>query len=251
MSMSRDWESLDRKQIPASYLEVSEVDRRLLQNVELRDRHLLNIGCGIYHISDESFFGKGAKVVSLDLVHSLVRLLKDVGQLPRRRDGAFWDVVQGTGTQLPFGDGSFDVVTSFSAIEHIPEPSARSRVFREIHRVLKPGGYAALTFPNFWFLPGTLLAPVWRSRTGEYEYRYSPRELKRELIRSGLAPLHFDAQTAECLDDAVFEVHLPRFMKRVPGVVLRPALWMLRLSNRSAWLKYTRTRMGFLLQKES
>ena len=90
-------------------------------------------------------------------------------------------------------------------------------------------------------LEGKRRAALWQAK----------QELKRELIRSGLAPLHFDAQTAECLDDAVFEIHLPRFMKRVPGVVLRPALWMLRLSNRSAWLKYTRTRMGFLLQKES
>lgn len=38
---------------------------------------------------------------------------------------------------MPFGDASFDAVMSNSIVHHIPEPAA---VFRELWRVLKPGG---------------------------------------------------------------------------------------------------------------
>lgn len=46
---------------------------------------------------------------------------------------------------LPFVDESFDVVCSIEGIEHLENPSA---FLREIHRVLKPGGHAAISTPN-------------------------------------------------------------------------------------------------------
>ncbi|MBM9612701.1 methyltransferase domain-containing protein [Desulfobulbus rhabdoformis] len=49
------------------------------------------------------------------------------------------------GVSLPFGDQSFDVVTSFQVVEHLPEYSA---YFNEIRRVLKPDGLLLLTTPN-------------------------------------------------------------------------------------------------------
>ncbi len=47
--------------------------------------------------------------------------------------------------RLPFGDNYFDVVISRSVIEHLEQPGA---VFREFHRVLKPGGKVILSTPN-------------------------------------------------------------------------------------------------------
>jgi SAM-dependent methyltransferase len=49
-------------------------------------------------------------------------------------------------TALPFGDESFDAVFSVSVIEHLPY-DADGAMMREIARVLRPGGIAALTFP--------------------------------------------------------------------------------------------------------
>ena len=49
------------------------------------------------------------------------------------------------GTQLGFPDNTFDLVTSFQVIEHVPEVEA---FLNEIIRVLKSDGRALITTPN-------------------------------------------------------------------------------------------------------
>src|SRR5262249_32625208 len=46
---------------------------------------------------------------------------------------------------LPFADGSFDVVVSFETLEHI---RAQEAFLGEIRRVLRPGGFVAISCPN-------------------------------------------------------------------------------------------------------
>lgn len=47
------------------------------------------------------------------------------------------EFVEGEAEQLPFPDGSFDVVVSNGVIDLVPDKDA---VFAEIYRVLRPGG---------------------------------------------------------------------------------------------------------------
>jgi SAM-dependent methyltransferase len=51
---------------------------------------------------------------------------------------------QAAGGALPFDDGTFDKACTVATVYVIADPSA---VFREMHRVLKPDGLAAVTFP--------------------------------------------------------------------------------------------------------
>lgn len=46
---------------------------------------------------------------------------------------------------LPLGDGVFDSIVSVEVVEHLENPRA---VFREFHRLLKPGGVLVVTTPN-------------------------------------------------------------------------------------------------------
>jgi SAM-dependent methyltransferase len=48
-------------------------------------------------------------------------------------------------TQIEFPDNQFDFVWSCCAVEHVNNFSELHRVYQEIHRVLKPGGIAAIT----------------------------------------------------------------------------------------------------------
>lgn len=52
---------------------------------------------------------------------------------------------QGDVLALPYDDGSFDLVVSFSTLEHIRD---YRKALEEIHRVLKPGGHFLLGMPR-------------------------------------------------------------------------------------------------------
>lgn len=54
---------------------------------------------------------------------------------------------QGLATELPFEDGSFDIVLSLDLFEHVPDSD---RHLSEVRRVLKTNGYYLLQTPNKW-----------------------------------------------------------------------------------------------------
>jgi SAM-dependent methyltransferase len=58
----------------------------------------------------------------------------------RMREGIRCEDVQ----RLTFADGSFDLCTSTEVFEHVPDDRAG---FRELHRVLRPGGRLVFTVP--------------------------------------------------------------------------------------------------------
>src|SRR4051794_11804341 len=55
------------------------------------------------------------------------------------------------GTTLPFRDATFDFVYSISVLEHVPDIS---RLFGELHRVLRPRGALYSLFGPMWFTHG-------------------------------------------------------------------------------------------------
>jgi len=57
----------------------------------------------------------------------------------------------GEAEHLPYDDASFDLVTGLDVVEHLDQDIAG---LREMHRVLRPGGYAFLFVPAFMFLWG-------------------------------------------------------------------------------------------------
>lgn len=98
------------------------------------DREVLEVGCGTGMILKE-IAPVARRAVGLDISRGMLEKARARGL----------DVVEGTATDLPFADGSFDAVYSFKVLAHVEQIE---RAMREVARVLRPGGRAALEFYN-------------------------------------------------------------------------------------------------------
>jgi ubiquinone/menaquinone biosynthesis C-methylase UbiE len=93
---------------------------------------VLDMGAGTGNVSLK-FAALGCKVSAADVsVQSLERLAR------KAPAGAPISTHRIDGERLPFPDGSFDIVTSYSVLHHIPDYLL---AVREMARVLRPGGY--------------------------------------------------------------------------------------------------------------
>jgi ubiquinone/menaquinone biosynthesis C-methylase UbiE len=93
--------------------------------------------------------------------------------------------VRGNGFQLPFAKG-FDFVFSFRFVRHFRYRD-RARLYREIVRVLKSGGWFMMDAVN-----ARVSEPLRRARPEEYpifDELYEPQQLLDELASAGLEPV--------------------------------------------------------------
>lgn len=91
---------------------------------------VLDLGCGAgldVHVAGR-LVGPGGRAVGVDLSREMLR------------HGTGLRLVQGDIEHLPFGDAAFDLVTSNGVLNLVPD---KDRAFREIRRVLRPGGILA------------------------------------------------------------------------------------------------------------
>ena len=115
--------------------------------VQLPGKKLLEIGsgAGVTHVVWTRAFGvdgwgvepegegfSDTAEIARDLIHAN-------GLDPAR-------ILNATGENLPFPDGSFDIVYSANVLEHTNDPA---RVLQEAVRVLKPGGTLQIVCPNY------------------------------------------------------------------------------------------------------
>ncbi|WP_067169248.1 class I SAM-dependent methyltransferase [Microtetraspora niveoalba] len=131
---------------------------------------------------------RGADVVAFDMdaaelegVAAMFAAMDKEGQIP---PGASGDTVVGDALAMPFPDASFDRVIAAEVLEHIPDDMA---AMREIVRVLKPGGRAAITVPSF--LPERIcwaLSEDYHTAPGGHIRIYTLAELQAKLKASGL-----------------------------------------------------------------
>lgn len=110
---------------------------------DLSGLKVLDLGCG------EGGFvvalrERGARVVGVDLSMEALEIAR-VQLLARPNLGNPGILGQVEGHHLPFQDGTFDLVTSVDTLEHIPDLPG---FFKEVNRVLKPGGRFYANTPN-------------------------------------------------------------------------------------------------------
>jgi len=106
--------------------------KKILENVS-PDMHMLDLGAGAGIVEQMNFKGVVARVCGVDLDPRVINN-------PYLDEGRMTDAAN-----IPWPENSFDLVFSDNVLEHLADPS---EVFKEVIRVLKPGGVFLFKTPN-------------------------------------------------------------------------------------------------------
>ena len=104
---------------------------------QLEGATVLDDGCGSGYIAQElaTYVGPLGSVIGVDRVDE-------------RQTTQGYDFVLLEDPALPCASASFDLVVSNHVLEHVGHAAEQNEYLREIHRVLKPGGWAYIAIPN-------------------------------------------------------------------------------------------------------
>jgi SAM-dependent methyltransferase len=145
------------------------------------DEQVLDLGGGIGGPARSIARAFGVRVVVLDLSEEYCR----TGAALTDRLGLAGSVAfrHGSALDLPFEDASFDVVWTQHSTMNIPD---KARLYREAHRVLRPGGRLAMHEIMAGPVPG-LHFPVPWARTAELSFLLPPEDVRRLIRGTGFA----------------------------------------------------------------
>jgi ubiquinone/menaquinone biosynthesis C-methylase UbiE len=114
-------------------------------------KKVLEIGLG-YGTVAQKLMEAGAQYYGLDIADGPVAMARHRAGLL----GKIADINQGSALAMPYTDATFDHVVTIGCLHHTGDLAL---AFREVHRVLKPGGramimvYNALSYRHWWAAP--------------------------------------------------------------------------------------------------
>ena len=140
---------------------------------------VLDVGCGFGGPARFLAATRGCQVTGLDLTPEYIEIAR---MLTAKTDlSPLLRFVQGDALALPFADASFDHAWTQHVAMNIAD---KTGLYREIGRVLKPGGRLAI----YDFVQGNgepVLYPVPWARTPEISFLATPDEMARSLQTAG------------------------------------------------------------------
>jgi ubiquinone/menaquinone biosynthesis C-methylase UbiE len=141
-------------------------------------KHVLDVGSGVGGTARCLAKEFGCRVTGIDLTDEYCQA---AAMLSAKTGLAHLvDYRQGDATKLPFDDQAFDVVWTEHVAMNIPD---KTRLYKEMYRVLKPGGTLAI-YDVFAGPSGPVLFPVPWARTPDTSFLVSPNELRKLLEES-------------------------------------------------------------------
>lgn len=128
------WWFVAREKIISNYV------KKLIRDKHLPEKEIkiLNVGCGPGRSSQ--YLSKFSKVTSIEYD-------KECCEFASEKTGL--EIINGSITQLPFSDKSFDLVCAFDVIEHVEDDQL---AVNEMKRVVKEDGVIFITVPAFMSL---------------------------------------------------------------------------------------------------
>jgi ubiquinone/menaquinone biosynthesis C-methylase UbiE len=129
-----------RIQPPAQMIERSGVKKGM---------RVLDLGCGSGAFTPfvARAVGEKGKVYALDIQADMLKQLERKLSKPENKNIKNIKLIEGNAYELPFEDGSLDLIYMVTVLQEIPD---RNRALQEVRRVLKSGGLFAVTelFPD-------------------------------------------------------------------------------------------------------
>jgi SAM-dependent methyltransferase len=151
---------------------------------------LLNIGCA--HGPDFLPFRGKFEMWGLDSSGQMIKMAVKYAE----KHNISPRLLMADAVQLPFCDGVFDYALAVATYHHIPGRQRRDIAFRELKRVLKPGGEAFITVWNRWqriFLSkGKEVRVPWKTGNQvihRYYYLFTYFEIVKALSSAGFKVL--------------------------------------------------------------
>ncbi len=142
------------------------------------------------------------------------------------------DCFAGTLADAHFPDAHFDIAAMYHVIEHFVSPRAE---LRELHRVIRPGGWLVVETPNIatvWF---RLLGARWRQFIPDHIFFFTPATLARLCAASGFEVREVRS-AGKAMSVRLFLNRLGRY-HRPSAQALEAVASRLHLSDRTVRLK--------------
>ena len=146
----------------------------------LQPRRVLEVAVGPGRLSAE--VRAASVMVGMD---GSPNMLTEARRRTRER-GLAWNFVRADGFSLPFATGSFDLIYTLRFIRHF-DRGGRETLYRELKRILRPGGHLVLDAQNrLVSLPHRLEQGMQNYKV--YDALWLRDELVAELAGAGLVP---------------------------------------------------------------